>query len=73
MEYIESLMQSRYDAFEDMITDYYEELEGFVSCCMAAGVPADMFIITIPKLDHNFDNTVCVTTHIGFKQLQDKG
>lgn len=67
MEYMESMMQSRYDAFEDMIQDYYDELDAMICNCMAAGVSSDQLILTLPKLDENFDNTTCVTTYIGFK------
>lgn len=71
MEYMESMMQSRYEAFEDMIQDYFDELDAVVCNCMAAGVSADQLIVTPPKLDHHFDNSICVTTYIGFKPLME--
>lgn len=67
MEYMESMMQSRHQAFEDMIQEYYDELDATICNCMAAGVSADRLVLTTPKLDHNFDNSVCVTAYFGFK------
>ena len=69
MCYMSMRMDQYYESFENMIQEYFDEFDGFICCCMAAGVSSDQLILTIPKLDHNFDNTVCVTTHVGFKPL----
>ena len=66
MEYMESLMQSRYEAFEDMLEEYFIELDATVCNCLAAGVSADQVVVRLPELDSTFDNSVCVTTYIGF-------
>lgn len=69
MCYMESQMQSRFEAFEDMIQDYFDELDAVICNCMAAGVSADQIVVVPPKLDHKFDNSVCVTSYIGFIPL----
>lgn len=69
MEYMESMMQSRYEAFEDMLQEYFDDLDATICNCMAAGVSADQLILTQPKMDHNFDSSVCVTTYIGFSPI----
>ena len=66
---MESMMQSRYDAFEDMLEEYFSDLDATICNCMAAGVSEDQLILTLPKLDQIFDSSVCVTTYIGFKPV----
>lgn len=41
------------DITAKMMREFYEELEGIVCCCMAAGVSADQIISTEPKLITN--------------------
>ncbi len=68
MEYMESMMQSRYEAFEDMLEEYLIELDATVCNCMAAGVSANQIVVTLPELNSTFDHNVCVTTYIGFNE-----
>lgn len=38
------------DVANKMMRDFYEDLEGVICCCMAAGVSANQIIMTEPKM-----------------------
>jgi hypothetical protein len=69
MECMESQIQSRYDALDDMLREFYSELDATICSCMAAGVSADQFVMTLPKLETDVDFSCCCTFYIGFKPI----
>lgn len=68
MEYMELMMQQRYEAVEAMFDEFYSELDATICSCMAAGVPASHLILTQPKLDSSFDfSSYEISCYIGFR------
>lgn len=50
IDYEYSPQESIRDITNKCIRDFYEEIEGVMCCCMAAGVSADQVIMSEPKI-----------------------
>lgn len=55
------------DAAGKAMKDFYDELEGVICCCMAAGVSTDQVVMTQPRIVTSNGYEARVICHISFE------